>query len=159
MYREHYQLIYRTAYHLTGSAEDAEDVLQSIFLRLLRNDFPADIERNAKGYFYRAAVNASLDTIRNRRRQVPLEDVEVLLSLPNVSNDGFEEELHRRLLDAIAELRPKAAHILVLRYVHNYSDTEIGKLLGTSRGTIAVSLYRSRARLKKLIRAALGETR
>jgi DNA-directed RNA polymerase specialized sigma24 family protein len=41
--------------------------------------------------------------------------------------------------------------------VHEYSDAEIAKLLGTSRGTIAVSLYRSRAHLKKLLRASLGE--
>jgi DNA-directed RNA polymerase specialized sigma24 family protein len=41
--------------------------------------------------------------------------------------------------------------------VHDYSDAEIAKLLGTSRGTIAVSLYRSRAQLKKLLRRTLGE--
>ena len=58
---------------------------------------------------------------------------------------------------ALAELSPKAAEILVLRHVHGYSDVEIATLLGTSRGTIAVSLFRSRARLRKIIRAYLGD--
>ena len=62
------------------------------------------------------------------------------------------EEIHRRLYEAVAELTPESAHILILRYIHDYSDAEIAKLLGTSRGTIAVSLYRSRLRLRKLMR-------
>jgi len=41
--------------------------------------------------------------------------------------------------------------ILILHYEHDYSDAQIGKLLGTSRGVIAVTLYRARARLKKLL--------
>jgi DNA-directed RNA polymerase specialized sigma24 family protein len=47
--------------------------------------------------------------------------------------------------------------MLILRYEHNYSDAQIAKMLGKSRGTVAVTLYRTRARLKKLLRAASGE--
>jgi RNA polymerase sigma factor (sigma-70 family) len=57
----------------------------------------------------------------------------------------------------MTELSPKAAEILILRYVHGYSDAEIAKFLGTSRGTIAVSLFRSRSRLRKVIRARIGD--
>jgi DNA-directed RNA polymerase specialized sigma24 family protein len=50
--------------------------------------------------------------------------------------------------------------MLILRYEHNYSDVEIGRLLGRSRGAVAVTLYRARARLKKLLRASSsGEKR
>jgi RNA polymerase sigma factor (sigma-70 family) len=56
----------------------------------------------------------------------------------------------------LGELGSKAAEILILRHVHGYSDVEIAKFLGTSRGTVAVSLFRSRARLRKSIRAYLG---
>jgi DNA-directed RNA polymerase specialized sigma24 family protein len=49
-----YQLVYRTAYGLTARREDAEDVLQTLFLRLLQHGFPPGIRRNAKGYLYRA---------------------------------------------------------------------------------------------------------
>jgi len=50
--------------------------------------------------------------------------------------------------------RHRTAYGVILGYVHDKSDAAIAKLLGTSRGTIAVSLYRSRARLRKLMRAA-----
>jgi DNA-directed RNA polymerase specialized sigma24 family protein len=47
--------------------------------------------------------------------------------------------------------------MLILRYEHDYSDAENGKLLGTSRTVIAVTLHRARARLKKLLGGSSGE--
>src|SRR5689334_22498890 len=52
LFREHYLLVYRTACVITGSPEDAEDVLQTIFLRLMRRAARLDIYKNPKGYFY-----------------------------------------------------------------------------------------------------------
>jgi RNA polymerase sigma factor (sigma-70 family) len=65
--------------------------------------------------------------------------------------------MHRLLVDALTELTPEAVHILILRYVHDYSDAHIARLLGTSRTVIAVRLFRSRARLRKLMRDSRGE--
>jgi RNA polymerase sigma factor (sigma-70 family) len=156
IFKEHSGLIYRTAYGVTGSPEDAEDVLQTIFLRLLLREFPHDLKSNPKAYLYRAAVNLALDAIRARKRQaVACAAAALETPAPPVDVD-FEEEMHRQLYGAIADLQPDAAHIVVLRYVHNYTDAEIAKLLGTSRTAIAVRLFRARARLKKLIRAARG---
>jgi RNA polymerase sigma-70 factor (ECF subfamily) len=157
IFREHYQLVYRTAYGVTGSPEDAEDVLQTIFLRLLRRELPPDLAKNPKAYLYRSAVNLSLNTVRSRRRHVLTGDTGRFDRAANADESNTAEELHQRLYQAIAELNPEAAQIVILRYVHNYSDAEIAKLLGTSRGVIAVRLFRSRARLKKLIRAPFGE--
>jgi RNA polymerase sigma factor (sigma-70 family) len=52
---------------------------------------------------------------------------------------------------ALAQLKPRALEILLLHYKHDYSDVQIAKMLGTTRGTIAVALYRIRARLRKLL--------
>lgn len=153
IFREHYQLVYRTAYGVTGSPEDAEDVLQTIFLRLLRREFPPDLKKNPKAYLYRAAVNLSLNTIRSRKRDILTNDTELFESRVYAVDSNSNEETQKRLLEAIAGLNPGAVEVLILRYVHNYSDAEIAKMLGTSRGTIAVSLFRSRARIKKLMRA------
>jgi RNA polymerase sigma-70 factor (ECF subfamily) len=150
IFQEHSRLIYRTAFGVTGSPEDAEDILQTIFLRLLRREFPPDLQKNPRAYLYRAAVNLSLDTVRAKRRHVQVETTDRLEELAGpASSPG--EELHARLYAAIAELNPEAAHTLVLRYVHNYSDAEIAKMLGTSRTVIAVRLFRSRARLRRLL--------
>lgn len=157
IFQEHYVLVYRTAYGVTGRVEDAEDVVQTIFLRFLQRERPRDFLKNPRGYFYRAAVNLSLTIVQSRRRRALTEESEDLaVSIPaRVSSRA--EELHRRLYDAIAQLKPKAAAILILRYLHNCSDAEIAKTLGTSRGVIAVTLYRSRARLKTLLNESMGE--
>jgi RNA polymerase sigma-70 factor (ECF subfamily) len=67
-------------------------------------------------------------------------------------SEGEEQEaILQNLLDSIAQLKPRAVEILLLRYAHDFSDAQIAKMLGKSRGTIAVSLYRARARLRKLM--------
>ena len=143
-------MLYRTAHGMLGNRPDAEDVLQTIFLRLLRRDLPGDLIRNPAGYLYRAAVNASLSIIRSRKRFVPAEPHTFDVAAGQERSRGAED-LHRRLMEAVAGLNPKDTHVLVLRYVHDRSDAQIARLLGVSRGTIAMRLFRSRLRLRKFI--------
>jgi RNA polymerase sigma-70 factor (ECF subfamily) len=157
LYREHAAFVYRTAFRITRNAEEAEDVLQTIFLRLLRRDHPPDLEKRPGAYLYRAAVNAALDAIQLRTNRAALIDVNRIEATLHSPDSSFQEKIHRQLHQAIAELNPAAAEMVILRYMHNYSDAEIAKMLGKSRGVVAVSLYRSRARLKKLIRQSLGD--
>lgn len=159
IYKRHALLIYRTAYGITGSHEDAEDVLQTIFLGLIRREVPADVAKSPEAYFYRAAVNKSLNLLRARRRRRLVDDDAALeRAAPDHTQKTADSELrHRRLYDAIAELKPDHAQILILRYMHGKTEAEIAKVFGVSRGTIAVKLFRSRARLRKLLRARLGE--
>jgi RNA polymerase sigma-70 factor (ECF subfamily) len=155
LFAEHALFVYRTAYGVTGRHEDAEDVLQTVFVRLLRRELPPDIGANPRAYLYRAAVNLSLDTLRSRRRRVLVDDAD-LLELPAAIADDADDERHRRLYRAIAELKPETAQILILRYVHDMSDAEIAAMLGVSRGTIALRLFRTRARLRKILRTRTG---
>ena len=149
LFREHSQMLYRTAYSLLNNGPDAEDVLQTVFLRLLRG-LPPEFQRNPKGYLYRAAVNLSVDAVRSRKRaSIAAEKYRPEAPLET----DFVEENHRRLAEALAELNPEATQILVLKYVHSYKDAEIARVLGTSRGAIAMRLLRSRSRLKELMRA------
>jgi RNA polymerase sigma factor (sigma-70 family) len=69
VFRAHARLVYRTAYCVTGSPQDAEDVVQAIFLQLLRRGFPPDFRRNPKAYLYRAAVNRALNAVKSRRQR------------------------------------------------------------------------------------------
>jgi len=159
MFREHYQMLYRTAYGILKNHPDAEDVPQTIFMRLLRSGVPADFKQNAKRYLYRAAVNLSLDVIRAQKRQKVIAGVEKLEVPIRTSETQTAEETHWCLAEAVSELRPEAAEILMLRYVHSYSEKEIAKLLGVSRSTVAIKLFRSRARLKKRMQTLVEEKR
>ena len=67
IFEECHGLVFRTAYRITGNAADAEDVLQAVFLRLFRRDRSAEPLENHESYLRRAAINASLDTVRARQ--------------------------------------------------------------------------------------------
>jgi RNA polymerase sigma factor (sigma-70 family) len=85
-----------------------------------------------------------------------VDGVERLLVAVPPPGSNPDSGLQRHLLAAMAQLKPRAVEILILHYEHDKSDAEIAKMLGTSRGTIAVALYRTRARLKKLLQATSG---
>jgi RNA polymerase sigma-70 factor, ECF subfamily len=152
IFDRHYELIYRTAYGLTGSAADAEDIVQTIFVRLLNRELPADLSTAPERYLYRAAFNLSLNTIRNKKRELLTGNMEVF-DAGYVTGEASAEDLalDQALREAIAALNPAAAQIVILRYVHDYGLADIARMLGTTRSTVAVSLYRSRSRLKKYL--------
>ena len=157
LFREHYPMLYRTAYSMLDNPADAEDVPQTIFLRLLRSGLPPDLQRNPKGYLYRAAVNLSLNVIRARKRRRFTDNPENLEIAIERSQSNASADIQQDVAEAISQLEPEAAHVVLLRYVHNFSDADIAKLLGVSRGTVAMRLFRARARLRKLMREKLGD--
>ena len=156
IFREHHHMVYKTARGVIGNPTDAEDIVQAIFLRLLDRGLTSDIRRNPRGYLYRAAVNESLNLIRSRKRLVLVADQDRLEAHPAPGPVESADEIHRCLYEAVSRLNPAWAEMLILRYVHKYSDAEIAKLLGKTRGTVAVTLFRARARLKKWMSDSLG---
>jgi RNA polymerase sigma-70 factor, ECF subfamily len=155
IFDRHYELMYRTAYGLTGSAADAEDVVQTIFVRLLNRELPPDLSTTPERYLYRAAFNLSLNTIRDKKREVLTDNMEVFDASYDTGDASVEDPaLDQSLREATAMLNPAAAQAVILRYVHDYSLADIARMLGTTRSTVAVSLYRSRSRLKKYLSGA-----
>src|SRR5947207_1756352 len=105
-------MAYCTAYGVTGVSEDAEDVVQGVFLRMIRRGYPPDLKKNPKAYLYRAVVNESLNSIRSKKRFVLIDDAERFEARPcGATASESVEEVHRRLYEAVAELKPDAAHI------------------------------------------------
>jgi RNA polymerase sigma-70 factor (ECF subfamily) len=147
IFKEHHAMVYRAAYRITGNAEDAEDVLQTLFLRLLRREHPPEFHSNPKAYLHRAAINIALDVIRVRKPNVPTDE-----SLPVDDRTKEAVEAHQIVRSALAELPAKAAEMFLLKYVEGYDNHEIARLVGTSRGSVAVMLFRARTRLKKSVR-------
>ena len=158
IFNENHALVYRVAYRITGNNEDAEDVLQTLFVRLLRRESLPDITGNPKAYMHRAAINIALDIVKKRSRNVDGVNLEERLQDRAPRPDRLPAwQFDEWLRDALAELNPRAAEIFVLKHIEGYENFEIARMLGTSRGTIAVLLFRARARLKKSIRKRLGE--
>ena len=152
-YREHYQLVYRAAHSVTRSRQDAEDVLQSVFLNVLRHPEQTELARNIRGFLYRAAVNEGLRLLRTRARQRIAGDLEWVEQVAEPTGSPLQDGRRQDLRDAITKLKPEEVEILILRYEHGYSDTDIARMLGYSRVKIAVTLYRARAQVKRLLHA------
>lgn len=150
-FREHAEMVYRTAYSVTRNPQDAEDVVQTLFLGMLRRGIPEGLKENPGGYLYRSAINLSINAVRVRSRNVPIINAERLRSSADADVSQTAEERQRKLAEAIAQLNPRAVEVLILRYEHEYSDAEIAKLLGKSRGAVALTLFRARAHLRKLL--------
>jgi RNA polymerase sigma-70 factor (ECF subfamily) len=161
---QHSEAVFRAAYRVTGNSADAEDVLQTVFLRLARRG-DGELDDRAGGYLHRSAVNAALDVVRSRQRAgwVPLEPAggeSVLASAePGPERERAGRELRANLRLAMARLSPRAAEIFALRYFEGMPNREIADLLGISQGVVAVLLHRTRARLRKELAALEGAVR
>lgn len=159
LYERYHDRVFRAAFRVVGSESDAEDVLQTVFLRLLRQDESTLPDAEAGSYLHRAAVNAAVDLLRRRRaaRTDALADREDRLPARTPAPDAGTElaALRERLRDALADLSPRAAEIFALRYFEGLGNREIAAALGTSWGTVAVTLHRTRARLKASLKGEL----
>lgn len=156
LYREHHDHVFRAAYRVTGNPVDAEDVLQTVFLRLARRKEKLDLSPNPGSYLHRAAVNASLDLLRSRTRSrsVSFEEVEPFSiegSEPSPETQYVDRELQNQIRESLSTLSPKASEIIVLKYFEGHSNLEIAEMLGTSQMVIGVLLHRARTRLRKEI--------
>jgi len=154
IFLEHKERIFRAAYRITGNTGDAEDVLQTVFLRLARQErFPKI--GNLAAYLHRSAVNASLDVLRIRKdaRSVSLDggaDDESRRQLA-VTEDSIQPSVEIRdwLRQALSRLNPRWAEMFVLRFIEDYSNREIARMMKTSSAVVAVVLHRTRTQLKK----------
>jgi RNA polymerase sigma factor (sigma-70 family) len=151
LFGEHHRRVLRAAYRITGSMPDAEDVMQTVFLRLVNLERPVE---NAGSYLYRAAINGALDLLRRRKAITtePLDQADEVVSAGLGSSPEAEaacRQLGEALRLAISELSPRAAEMFTLRYVEDLGNREIAALMGTSQAVVAVTLHNARSRLKK----------
>jgi RNA polymerase sigma factor (sigma-70 family) len=152
LFAEHHRRVLLAAYRITGSMADAEDVAQTVFLRLGHGE-SLDM-KNAASYLYRASINGALDLLR-RRKTAAAEPIEAAATFASSApGDSPEAEISSRQLaqllrQAISELSPRAAEMFTLRYVEELGNREIAALMSTSQAVVAVTLHQSRSRLKK----------
>jgi RNA polymerase sigma-70 factor, ECF subfamily len=148
--------VFRTAYRITGNAADAEDVSQTVFLRLFRRGTNADVAKNdalenEESYLRRAAINAALDVIRARQSDRTVE----LTDLPAEPAGDYPHddprELRLALGRALAQLKPRPAEIFALRFLEGFTNPQIARMLGISQVVVAVIVFRARQQLRKAL--------
>lgn len=140
---QYMDMVFRIAFHDLGSASDADDVTQEVFLRLLRAAPRFDGEAHAKHWLIRVTLNECrrLRLSPWRRRVAPLPE----------PADAGEVPEQKELLQAVMTLPRKYRAPLYLHYYEGYSTDEVAKLLGCSPGAIRTQLARGRQQLKNIL--------
>jgi RNA polymerase sigma-70 factor (ECF subfamily) len=152
------------AYRIVGNRADAEDVVQGVFQALPQAAYRGSA--SLWSYLYRAAVNASVNLLRSRRRSSGLQR-EVMAQALTLGEQGasdpesrvFEAEVLASVAKALLKVKPQHRRVLVLRVNHGLSNTEIAEREGVPLATVGTWLRRGREELRETLRPLLCEMR
>ncbi len=162
LYEAYHTRVLQAAYRVTGNPRDAEDVLQTVFLRLAQRPV-GRLEPNPEGYLYKAAINAALDVVRQRRRagSVPLDPLAPGLHAPgsDPEQDERQRELEGWLRQAVSRLSEQAAEVFALHAFEGLDHERIADATGLTRNAVAVVLHRARRALRRDFEQFQGERR
>lgn len=153
LYERYVNRIYNYIYYRTGNVYDAEDLTARVFYRAMRHIQNYD-DRGLpiSAWLYRIAHNlvANWHRDNSRRKEIPLEDT--LLSsgydfLPEQELLISEEQ--QRLLVIIRSLPPERQQLLILKYIENLSNAEIGQIMERTEGAVKSLYHRTLLSLRK----------
>lgn len=134
-------LILRLSYTYLKSTHDAEDICQTVFLKLLTSGQTFDSPAHEKAWIIRTTANACKDALRStfRRRTVALEAA---------ASTAAPEAPDSAVLEAVMELPENYREAVYLHYYEGYSVREIAGLLGRSEAAVTAHLSRGRHKLR-----------
>ena len=136
----HQGAVYRLALSQTRSAADAQDVMQDVFIKLMRSQVPFRDSDHLRAWLLRVTINQCRDLQRRRvvRAYTPLEQV--------TEHPAASEE--NGLLKEVLQLEEPYKTVLVLHYFEDFSIVEIAKMLSLSPSAVKMRLMRGRQQLK-----------
>ena len=126
---------YRYALSLTHNEQDAEDIVQDVWLRLYINSNNA----KNKSLFYTSIRNRFIDIYR-RKKLVIMEDIDDDFQADQLENDLSIEDIKK----CLEKLRPEEREVLYLNCVEEYSASEIGEMTNQSRSTVLSIISRGK---------------
>ena len=163
IYRLHGTRLYAVAYRMLGHAEDAEDMLQEIFLLAFRKIASYKGDSSLGTWLYRLGVNACLDRLRSKARRNDQQTEWLDDDVPPVraTTDIGGSVLHRLDLErALRELPAGCRAAFLLHDVEGFEHREIASMLGIAEGTSKSQVHKARMRLRGLLgREPAGGTR
>ncbi len=141
-------LVFGVAYRITGSASDAQDVVQNVFLKLPASLRSFDLRRPIAPWIKRLAARAALDLARTTRRR---SDRERRADHGREDVQDVEEAILARvaLRAALDRLPAEMRAIIVLKEIEGYTNAEIAEMLQITPANAAVRLHRAWKRLLK----------
>ncbi|WP_394843691.1 sigma-70 family RNA polymerase sigma factor [Pendulispora brunnea] len=170
-YRQHAKHVWAIVYRMTGSAQDADDIVQDTFVRAMARE--RQPEGEMRPWLGRIAINAGIDLLRQRRRRgyvgpwlpEPIDteddaspDTSGASEAADAGYDLLESASFAFLL-ALEALQPRPRAVLLLRDVFDYSVREVAGVLDMSETHVKVTHHRARRMMETYDRARCIPTR
>jgi len=152
--------IYALLYNMTSNREDAEDLLQEVFLKAFKALPKFRGQSSFYTWVYRIAVNRAINFVkkRKRRRGLSLDDVDMAIerdpALVEIAGSDTPlrqaklTELQEKLNEALQTLSENHRTVVVLHDIQGLPHQEIGEILGCSTGTVRSRLFYARQQLQ-----------
>lgn len=146
--------LWRIIWFYTGDVDACQDVLNEVFMRVVRHSATYNSKRNFSAWIYRIAVNTGKNHLARREREKSIIEREKLrLQVKPPYHITPEEELvteseRAALEDAINNLGEKFKDVFILRYDQNMQYADIGKVLGCSERTAKWRMKRALERIR-----------
>lgn len=150
IYTQYKQLMYATAYSIVRNEQDAEDAVHQAFLAILKNisKISDPVCPKTRGYVVTIVENTAINIYRKKKRHplVPLDDQAVGLVI--------EYQGDNELARCMARLPARYRQVLLLRYHHGYTVSEVAKILGLSNANAYKLEQRAKAMLETMCKEA-----
>lgn len=152
--RHYTPTVYRIAFTRLGSAADAEDVSQDVFIRYFKADITFESEEHRKAWLLHCAVNCanSFASSAWKRHNRDLEGLEQLPDECSVEESAERSEARESILKAVMQLPPKYRTVIYLFYFEDLSTMQISEVIRVRESTVRSQLSRAREQLKKMLK-------
>lgn len=143
--------LFRVAFYLLESEDDARDAVQDLYLKLWDSLGTLDSVHNPKAYSITILRNICMDRIRRLSSHTIAELKDTILSEDDTGRDLEQKEKLKQVIKAMENLSESQRTVLRMRVTENLSYEEISQETGMNALTLRVLLSQARNRLKKAI--------
>jgi RNA polymerase sigma factor (sigma-70 family) len=159
LFERHHKALYNFFLRQTGSAPASEDLVQEVFLRLLKYRHTFNPKTSFTAWMYQVARNAHIDTLRSAKPETQWHDE---MPEPASKEASADERLgklqeHELVRKAMARLSPDKREVLVLSRYQNLRYDEIGRILGCDPGAVKTRVFRAVRALGQAFNEMAGE--
>jgi RNA polymerase sigma-70 factor (ECF subfamily) len=148
----HSRYVFNVAYRLTGSAQDAEDIVQDTFLKAYRQLSRFEARADFRTWLHRIAVNRSIDLIRTRKHREVGQDpadleqagpVEAQMAAAGPDRLMLSVEIRERLSDGLAQLTASERMAFTLRHMEGLPIRDVATAMGLKTEAAKNSIFRA----------------